>query len=70
MNQVERDLLGASREIGGIVDMAHWASAGMAALVESTGKQVDEMTVGELRALIRQQAELHGEIFDRTQGKD
>lgn len=70
MNQIERDLLDASREIGGIEGMAHWASAGMAALVASTGKQVDELTVGELRALIRQQAELHKEAFDCTQGKD
>jgi len=47
-----RDLLDASMEIGGVCEMACWASSAVAALIDSTGKKVDDLTVGELRKLL------------------
>lgn len=53
MTDTERELLQAAREIGGVFEMASWASAELAARVTTAGKPVDDLTVGELRQLIR-----------------
>lgn len=49
--------------IGGAGEMAHWATAGLAARLRCTGKQVHELTVGELVSAIEAQAQMHREAF-------
>lgn len=58
-----RQLLEASREIGGLSGMAHWAFAGMVARVESTGKPLRDLTVGELLDLVARHDASHRETF-------
>ena len=59
INEIHRDLISISSEIGGICDMACWASAGMAAMVHNTGKQVLDITIGELMGLLKAHEGLH-----------
>lgn len=48
---LHRDLLAASREIGGICESSQWFTLEIAELVAATGKRVDDLTVGELRKI-------------------
>lgn len=48
-----RELLDASRDIGRVCESSSWYSQEVADRVAATGKRVDDLTVGELRALIR-----------------
>lgn len=67
MNTTERELLDASREIGGICGMAAWASDQLADLVKQTGKSVGDLTIAELIALRREHAESVRRIYATTQ---
>lgn len=67
MNTLERELLDVSQEIGGICEMAAWASAQLADLVKQTGKSVGDLTIAELIALRREHAESVRRIYATTQ---
>ena len=54
------NLLDASNEIGGIIEMSSWATAEIVVAIESTGKRVNDLTVGELRNLLTQLSTKHG----------
>lgn len=54
------DLLDASNEIGGIIEMASWATAKIVVAVERTGKRVNDLTVGELRDIITKHGAPYG----------
>ncbi|TAA42505.1 hypothetical protein [Pseudoxanthomonas winnipegensis] len=49
----ERELVEASRDIGCICEFNGAATRALGHVVAGTGKAVDELTVGELRALVR-----------------
>jgi hypothetical protein len=49
----ERELIIASRDIGCICEFNSRASRELAAGITATGKKVDDLTVGELRALVQ-----------------
>lgn len=53
MTETEHDLLDASREIGGILEMAGWATDRLARRIEAYGKWVGALTIDELRTLLR-----------------
>lgn len=63
MNTTERELLDASQEIGGICEMAGWASTQLADLVQQTGKPVGDLTITELITLQREHAESVRRIY-------
>lgn len=52
---IESDLLDAASEIGRLAEMSSWFAGLIAIRIEHehSGKRVDELTVGELTALIR-----------------
>lgn len=54
ISQTERDLIDASKEIGGIYESASWFTAILASRIEASGKPVGDYTVGELMALDRE----------------
>lgn len=58
-SETERILVETTREIGGIPEMAAWATAALALRIEATGKNVSELTLGELRQLLQRQSTLH-----------
>lgn len=62
LRDMYNDLLSASVEIGSICDMAHWASAGVAGRVHATGKQVKDITIGELMGMLQDQNDMHARI--------
>lgn len=63
----ERELLDASAEIGAIGESSDWFLGMLAMHVSATGKHVDELTVGELRAIYRQKRERANQILSSTQ---
>lgn len=67
MNTTAREMLDASQEIGGICEMAAWASDELAHLVQQTGKPVGELTIAELIALRREHAESVRRIYAPAQ---
>ena len=70
MTQTERELFDVGYEIGSLSESnAHWF-AGLADLVESTGKAVDKLTIGELRSLIKQRTETYNRIYARIEGRE
>jgi len=69
MTKTERELADVGDEIGAIAETnSHWF-AGLAALVESSGKRVDDMTVGELRSLITQRSDTYNRIYADFEGR-
>ncbi len=54
------NLLDASNEIGGIIEMASWATAEIVVAIEHTGKRVNDLTVGELRDIITKHSAPYG----------
>jgi hypothetical protein len=67
MSPTERDLVDASDEIGRIAESAGWFLDILAMQVSATGKHVDELTVGELRAIYREKRERTNQILRSTQ---
>lgn len=67
LSPTERDLLDASAEIGAIGESAAWFTGMLAMHVSATGKYVDQLTVGELRAIYRQKRERANQILSSTQ---
>jgi hypothetical protein len=70
VNDLHNELLIASVEIGGICGMASWASAGLAARVQKTGKGLYDISVGELIGLIKEQDGMHAEVERLAIGKN
>lgn len=65
MSPVERDLNEAIDDLASAQDTnGHWF-AGLARLVEATGKPVDDLTIGELRRLIEQRREAFNRIYNQ-----
>lgn len=64
-SETERILVETTREVGGIPEMAAWATAALALRIEATGKNVSELTLGELRHLMQLQANLHRSCTDQ-----
>ena len=62
VNDLHNELLFASVEIGGICNMAYWASKGMAARVHGTGKRLHDLTIGELLGLLKAQENMHANL--------
>lgn len=62
INAVQNALLFAAVEIGSIVNMAHWASSGIATRVHMTGKPFQEITVGDLLDMLKAHDELHASL--------
>lgn len=70
MTQTERELSEAGRDIGSMAESnAQWF-AGLADLVEATGKPVDDLTIGELRSLIEQRTETYNRIYARIEARE
>jgi len=70
MTQTERELSDVGYEFGALVECnPHWL-AGLADLVEATGKPVSELTIGELRSLIDQRTETYNRIYARIEGRE
>ncbi|WP_417581540.1 hypothetical protein [Nitrincola sp.] len=66
----EQALNDVSYEIGAIYETnGHWF-AGLARLVEETGKTVDELTVGELRSLIHKRRDTYNRIYAGIDGQE
>jgi len=59
VNDLHNELLFASAEIGGICEMANWASTGVAGRVCAAGKKLREITIGEMLDLLEEQAQYH-----------
>lgn len=59
MENMHLDLLTAAVEIGGIVDMPHWMSAGIAGRLMVSRKSLDQMTVHGLVKLMKEQEKMH-----------
>lgn len=59
MSVEESELVAASMKIGCIQDMGSWATVGLAARVRSTGKSVEDLTIGELISIMENQRKLH-----------
>lgn len=69
MSQTESDLSDVGYEVGAVAETnPHWL-AGLARLVEATGKSVNELTIGELRSLIQQRAETYNRIYADFEGR-
>lgn len=62
VNDLHNDLLLASVEIGGIYDMEYWSSEGIATRVHNTGKQVRDITVGEILDMLGDQRAMHATV--------
>ena len=62
VQDLHNELLFASVEIGGICNMAHWASEGMADRVHQTGKRLRDLTVGEVMDMLKPQEHLHANL--------
>jgi len=70
VNDLHNELLVASVEIGGICDMAYWASEGMAARAHNTGKRLHDITIGELMGMLKAQEEMHAGVERMALGND
>jgi len=62
VNDLHNELIFAAAEIGGICEMANWASAGVAGRVSATGKMLQDVTIGEMLDLLNAQKEYHAVI--------
>ncbi|MCB1872012.1 MAG: hypothetical protein KDI49_08405 [Gammaproteobacteria bacterium] len=51
--QTERELITVSIEIGGIAEMASWATEELSVLIAGKGKPVGELTVSELMGILQ-----------------
>ena len=66
MDKHARELIEASRVIGGAFEHPHWATAGLVAAIEYTGQRVGELTVNELVGLIQAQDQRITKILTGT----
>jgi hypothetical protein len=61
MNATESELIDACQELGGIASSNGHFTAGLARIIEATGKAIPDMTVSELLHLARE----YNETFNR-----
>ncbi len=69
INEIHQGLLLAAVDIGDIITMPHWASTGIAARICSTGKALDELSVGQLISIIKQQERDHAGVESLVKDK-
>nr|WP_319491831.1 hypothetical protein [uncultured Desulfobacter sp.] len=65
LRDMQKDLLFASVEIGGIVNLKYWAQEGLTARVQNSGRQVRDLTVGELMDMLKVQQTFHARIEEK-----
>ena len=64
--EIHKDLIEASIAIGGIADLAQWATMELAERINKTGKDVFNLTVAELMSL---EAEQHSHYLKSEGGR-
>lgn len=69
LNDMRNDLLFAAVEIGHVVNMEYWAVDGMVARVRNTGRKVNDITVGELIEMLKEQQRFHADIEEKFNTK-
>ena len=65
----QNELLFAAVEIGGIINMEFWAVEGMTAWIRNTGRQVRDLTVGQLLDMLKVQQTFHERIEEKLTTK-